>query len=99
MAAPVRFRPVAEVHGECAKRFDAVRLAPAESLDAEDVGASAAVVVDGELVADVWGGSMVMIDLDARLTVAYVMNQMLVTGGTGDDRALGSLMAAYEGLR
>jgi CubicO group peptidase (beta-lactamase class C family) len=47
---------VAEVHGECAKRFDAVRTALAESLDDEDVGASAAVVVDGELVADVWGG-------------------------------------------
>jgi hypothetical protein len=43
-------------------------------------------------------GSMVMIDLDARLTVAYVMNQMLEPRGVGDDRALGILMAAYEGL-
>jgi hypothetical protein len=43
-------------------------------------------------------GSTVMIDLEARLTVAYVMNQMLEPRGVGDDRALGILMAAYEGL-
>jgi hypothetical protein len=42
---------------------------------------------------------MVMIDLDARLTVAYVMNQMLEPSGMGDYRALGILMAAHEGLR
>ena len=42
-----------------------------------------------------WGGSMVMVDLDARLSVAYVMNQM--TRG-GDYRGLGIVLAAYEGL-
>ena len=47
---------MAEVHGTCGKRFGAVRDALAETLDGEDVGASAAVFVDGELVADVWGG-------------------------------------------
>ena len=47
---------MAEVHGRCGKRFGAVRDALAESLDGADVGASAAVFVDGELVADVWGG-------------------------------------------
>jgi CubicO group peptidase (beta-lactamase class C family) len=45
-----------------------------------------------------WGGSMVMVDLDARMTVSYVMNQMLDQGGMGDDRALGIVMAAYDGL-
>ncbi|EIV92117.1 EstA family serine hydrolase [Frankia sp. QA3] len=45
-----------------------------------------------------WGGSLVMVDLDARLTVSYVMNQMLDDGGLGDHRALGIVIAAYEGL-
>jgi CubicO group peptidase (beta-lactamase class C family) len=44
-----------------------------------------------------WGGSMVLADLDARMTVSYVMNQMLPPE-LGDDRALGIVMAAYEGL-
>jgi CubicO group peptidase (beta-lactamase class C family) len=47
---------VAEIQGTCDKRFEAVRDALAESLDGEDVGACAAVFVDGEPVADVWGG-------------------------------------------
>jgi CubicO group peptidase (beta-lactamase class C family) len=45
-----------------------------------------------------WGGSIVMIDLDARMTVAYAMNQML-DGGLGDYRALGIVIAAYEGIQ
>ena len=56
MTTPVNVRSVAEVHGTCDKRFDAVRVALAESLDDADVGASAAVFVDGEPVADLWGG-------------------------------------------
>jgi CubicO group peptidase (beta-lactamase class C family) len=52
----VSVRSVAEVHGTCDKRFDAVRVALTESLDDADVGASAAVFVDGEPVADLWGG-------------------------------------------
>lgn len=47
---------MAEVKGSCDKRFEAVRDALAESLGDRDVGASAAVFVDGELVADLWGG-------------------------------------------
>ena len=44
-----------------------------------------------------WGGSIVVNDLDARMTVAYVMNRM--AGGTlGDVRGAGLVMAAYEGL-
>jgi len=45
---------VAEVHGTCDNRFETVRTALAESLDTDDVGASAAVFVDGEPVADLW---------------------------------------------
>jgi CubicO group peptidase (beta-lactamase class C family) len=45
-----------------------------------------------------WGGSMVVVDLDARMTVSYVMNQMLDQGGMGDGRALSIVMAAYDGL-
>ena len=56
MTTPINVRNVAEVHGTCDKRFDAVRVALAESLDDADVGASAAVFVDGEPVADLWGG-------------------------------------------
>ncbi|TDU82219.1 CubicO group peptidase (beta-lactamase class C family) [Kribbella voronezhensis] len=45
-----------------------------------------------------WGGSLVYVDLDTRLTVAYVMNQMVEEGPLGDERGLEILMAAYEGL-
>ncbi|MFF4619575.1 serine hydrolase domain-containing protein [Nonomuraea jabiensis] len=41
------------------------------------------------------GGSLVVIDLDARMTVAYVMNRML---SQDDDRGMGFLLAAYEAL-
>ena len=45
-----------------------------------------------------WGGSLVMADLDARMSVAYVMNQML-DRGLSDARGLGIVVAAYEGLQ
>jgi CubicO group peptidase (beta-lactamase class C family) len=45
-----------------------------------------------------WGGSMVMADLRARLSIAYVMNRMSDRPGLGDHRALGIVIAAYEGL-
>ena len=45
-----------------------------------------------------WGGSMIMIDFDTRMTVSYVMNQMLDQSTTGDDRALSIVMAAYDGV-
>jgi CubicO group peptidase (beta-lactamase class C family) len=45
-----------------------------------------------------WGGSVVLVDLEERLTVAYVMNQMLEEGALGDDRGIGIVFAAYEGL-
>jgi len=40
----------------------------------------------------------VLVDPEARMTVSYVMNQML-DQGRGDYRAPGIVTAAYEGLR
>jgi CubicO group peptidase (beta-lactamase class C family) len=45
------------------------------------------------------GGSLVMVDFDSHLTVAYAMNQMLDQGTLSDDRGLSMIFAAYEGLR
>ena len=42
-----------------------------------------------------WGGSLMIVDMDARMTVAYVMNQML-DESLGDYRGLGIVVAAYE---
>jgi CubicO group peptidase (beta-lactamase class C family) len=44
-----------------------------------------------------WGGSIVINDLDARLTVAYVMNKM-GEGTTGDDRGIGIALAAFMAI-
>ena len=41
---------------------------------------------------------MVLADLTRRMTVAYVMNQMLEPHGEGDYRALGIVMAAYDAV-
>ena len=43
-----------------------------------------------------WGGSMVMIEPDARMTVAYVTNQMAEPGT--DTRGLEVVMSAYDGV-
>jgi CubicO group peptidase (beta-lactamase class C family) len=47
---------VAEVEGSCDERFTGVREALADQLDRDELGASIAVDVDGEVVVDVWGG-------------------------------------------
>ncbi|MCO6010838.1 beta-lactamase family protein [Actinoallomurus purpureus] len=57
---------MAEIQGTCDGRFGKVAEALAASLDAEDVGASAAVYVDGEPVVDIWGGHV-----DAARTVPW----------------------------
>src|SRR4051794_13757895 len=44
-----------------------------------------------------WGGSLVMIDPDARMVVAYVTNQMREPAE--DTRGLELVMAAYDGVR
>jgi CubicO group peptidase (beta-lactamase class C family) len=44
-----------------------------------------------------WGGSIVVIDLDARLCVAYVMNRM-GEGTIGDIRGASIVLAAFAAL-
>lgn len=44
-----------------------------------------------------WGGSLIVNDLDAELTIAYVMNRM-GQGTTGDLRAAGPLLATYAAI-
>lgn len=46
-----------------------------------------------------WGGSLVASDPDARMTVAYVMNQMIDREQREDNRGMEIIMAAYSGLR
>jgi CubicO group peptidase (beta-lactamase class C family) len=44
-----------------------------------------------------WGGSVIIVDQKARMTIAYVMNRM-GEGTVGDDRGLGIVMGAYASL-
>ena len=44
-----------------------------------------------------WGGSIVVNDFDAKMTIAYVMNRM-GEGTLGDTRGLGIVMGAFAGL-
>ena len=44
-----------------------------------------------------WGGSVVVNDFDARLTVAYMMNKM-GAGLVGDERGIGLILAAQAAL-
>jgi CubicO group peptidase (beta-lactamase class C family) len=44
-----------------------------------------------------WGGSVAVVDLDARMTFAYVMNKM-AESTTGDLRAANILAALYAAL-
>lgn len=44
-----------------------------------------------------YGGSLVIIDLDARATIGYAMNKMSGTT-TGDERAFGLIVEMYEAL-
>jgi CubicO group peptidase (beta-lactamase class C family) len=47
---------MAEVHGSSDDRFEAVREALAQHLDADELGASIAVDLEGQTVVDLWGG-------------------------------------------
>lgn len=48
---------MAEIHGTCDERFEAMREVLAGALDAgDDLGASVAITIDAEPVADLWGG-------------------------------------------
>jgi CubicO group peptidase (beta-lactamase class C family) len=48
---------MAEIHGACDERFEAVRSALARNLDSgEELGASFVLDIDGDVVVDLWGG-------------------------------------------
>ena len=82
-----------QVHGTCDERFGEVRDALAESLAKDDVGASVAVAVRGELVADLWGGYA-----DAGRTVAWEENTITnVWSTTKTMLALCALILADRG--
>ncbi|MGN6173331.1 MAG: serine hydrolase domain-containing protein, partial [Streptosporangiaceae bacterium] len=66
-----------QIHGTCAERFSGVREALAESLAAQDVGASVAVYLDGEPVVDLWGGYA-----DAARTTAWQRDSIINTFST-----------------
>jgi CubicO group peptidase (beta-lactamase class C family) len=52
-----RHQPDVEIHGTCAEQFSRVRDAFIDFLtNGQDIGASVAVVMDGEPVIDLWGG-------------------------------------------
>jgi CubicO group peptidase (beta-lactamase class C family) len=44
-----------------------------------------------------WGGSLITVDLDARLTIAYMMNRM-GEGTVGDERGAALVTATYAAL-
>jgi CubicO group peptidase (beta-lactamase class C family) len=44
-----------------------------------------------------WGGSMVVMDLDRRLTIGYLMNRM-APGVLGSDRSEAYIRAVYAAL-
>lgn len=86
--------PVAEIFGECDERFGAVRATLAEYLDTLDVGASAAVFIDGEPVVDIWGGYV-----DADRTTAWQRDTITcVFSVTKTMVALCALILADRGL-
>ena len=48
---------MADIHGVCEERFEAVRSALARNLDSgEELGASLVLDIDGDIVIDIWGG-------------------------------------------
>jgi CubicO group peptidase (beta-lactamase class C family) len=48
---------MADLHGVCDERFEAVRSALARNLDSgKELGASLVVDIDGDIVVDLWGG-------------------------------------------
>ncbi len=85
---------MAEVHGRYEQRFAGVAEALARNLDSgRDVGASVAVVLDGEMVVDIWGGHA-----DATATTPWQEDTIVnVFSTTKTMTALCALMLADRG--
>src|SRR4029453_17429504 len=87
-------RRMTEVRGDCDDRFAAVKATLEATLaDGRDVGASACVVVDGEVVVDIWGGWA-----DAEKTVPWERDTIInVWSTTKTMTALCALILADRG--
>ncbi|MER6434134.1 serine hydrolase domain-containing protein [Streptomyces sp900105245] len=82
-----------DIKGFCEPRFEAVRTALAALLGKDDVGASAAVYVDGEPVVDIWGGHA-----DADRSVGWERDTLTgVNSTTKNMTALCALILADRG--
>ena len=82
------------VDGTCTSQFEPVRAALAQLIESgQDIGASAAVVLNGELVADVWGGH-----LDEERTVPWQRDTIInVFSTTKTMTNLSALLLADRG--
>lgn len=87
---------MAEIQGTLDDRFAGVRDVLAGNLDSgEDVGASVAVVVEGELVVDIWGGT---VDTDTAQGVPWERDTLInVWSTTKTMAALCALVLADRG--
>ncbi|MEY9860297.1 CubicO group peptidase (beta-lactamase class C family) [Catenulispora sp. GAS73] len=82
-----------EVQGTYTKEFSAVADALSELLDTQDIGASAAIFLNGEPVVDIWGGHV-----DAERTVAWERDTIVnVMSSTKPTTALCALILADRG--
>ncbi|MEY9893012.1 CubicO group peptidase (beta-lactamase class C family) [Catenulispora sp. MAP5-51] len=85
---------MADVQGTYTKEFSAVAEALSKLLDTQDLGASAAVFVDGEQVADIWGGYV-----DTERSVPWEHDTIVnVMSTTKPITALCALILADRGL-
>ena len=86
---------MAEINGSCDTRFSELRDILSSNLDSgADVGASVAVMIDGECVVDLWGGW-----IDAQHSAPWVENTITnVWSTTKTMTALAALMAVDRGL-
>ena len=84
-----------EISGQCEARFNAVKDLMAQSIAAgDDIGASFAVSLDGEMVVDLWGGK-----LDAEGTQAWQQDTIVnVYSTTKPMSFLCALVLASRGL-
>ena len=81
-----------EVHGRCEAGFEGVRDAVRANLEAgKDVGACAAVTVDGRLVADVWGGHV-----DAERTTEWAEDTIINVWSTTKTMAALSMLLLVD---
>jgi len=84
-----------EVHGTCDPRFEALRDALAENFAQHgELGASATLIVDGQIVADVWGGWR-----DVEQTVAWTQDTLVSVFSVGKAfAAICALMLVDRGV-